>query len=32
MNRFFEKEFIPGKGMKNAGIGGLIVGNHYKLK
>ena len=32
MNRFFEKEFIKGKGMKNAGIGGLIVGNHYKIK
>ena len=32
MNRFFEKEFIPGKGMKNAGIGGLIIGNHYEKK
>ena len=32
MNRFFEKEYIPGKGMKNGGMGDLIVGNHYDLK
>lgn len=28
----FEKEFMPGKGMKTGGHGDLIVGNHYKLK
>ena len=28
-HHLFEKEFIPNKGMKNAGYGGLIVGKHY---
>lgn len=32
MNRLFDKEYIKGKGMKNGGYGGLIVGNHYKIK
>ena len=32
MHRLFDKEFIKGKGMKNAGYGDLIVGAHYKVK
>ena len=27
-NFLFEKEYIPGKGMKNGGYGGLLVGKH----
>ena len=32
MLRMFDQEYIKGKGMKNGGYGGLIVGNHYKIK
>ena len=28
--RLFEKEFVKGKGMKNGGYGGIIVGKHYQ--
>ena len=31
-NFLFEKEFVKGKGMRNGGYGGLIVGKHYKMK
>lgn len=30
MNRLFDKEYIKGKGMKNGGYGGLIVGDYLK--
>ena len=30
--RLFEKEYEKGKGMKDGGMGGLIVGNHYAIK
>ena len=31
-NFLFEKEYIKGKGMRNGGYGGLIVGKHYEKK
>ena len=32
MTNLFDREFVKGKGMKNGGYGGLIIGKHYKLK
>ena len=32
MFNMFDKEYLPGKGMRNGGYGGLIVGRHYQLK
>lgn len=31
-HHLFEKEYLPGKGMKTGGHGGLIVGRHYQMK
>ena len=31
-NHLFDKEFVPGKGMKNGGYGGILVGKHYEMK
>ena len=32
MFRLFDKEYLPGKGMRDGGSGSVIVGNHYKIK
>ena len=32
MINMFDKEYLPGKGMRNGGYGGLIVGKHYHMK
>ena len=32
MYQLFEPEYIKGKGMKNGGYGGLVVGKHYQVK